>query len=254
MTKPVGVYKYNSTTKWSAQIGFHGRTYVLGVFDDIEEAVKVRKEAEKAREAGRFAEWLSEFRPDIKFGNDKKRMCIVCGKEFVSHNGRTVCSPECKKIRLKQTARRTKTKNNAKSINGIYYVCGKWAVYAAKKGVMYYLGTYSDECDARKAKKEFMEYCGDDFRTKAQEIKERVPKMQKRWVTGYEHALQYYCEKGNLLVPALYKSPDGYKLGQWIQTQRNMKKGTLNGTISQQKEKMLNQIGMVWDARASRLQ
>jgi hypothetical protein len=33
--------------KWRASIGFKGKSYELGLFDDIHDAVKARKEAEE---------------------------------------------------------------------------------------------------------------------------------------------------------------------------------------------------------------
>lgn len=42
-----GVYWYEKSQKWSAEIGINGQKIVLGQFDDKEEAIKVRKEAEE---------------------------------------------------------------------------------------------------------------------------------------------------------------------------------------------------------------
>jgi len=42
-----GVYWFERRQKWIAQIAFKGKTYNLGGFADINDAVKVRKEAEK---------------------------------------------------------------------------------------------------------------------------------------------------------------------------------------------------------------
>ena len=42
----VGVSWYKRENKWRATIGFNGKTIELGLFDNLEEAAKVRKEAE----------------------------------------------------------------------------------------------------------------------------------------------------------------------------------------------------------------
>lgn len=43
----VGVYKHTQTGAWTAQITVHGKTKYLGCFDNIEDAAKKRREAEK---------------------------------------------------------------------------------------------------------------------------------------------------------------------------------------------------------------
>ena len=41
-------------------------------------------------------------------------------------------------------------------------------------------------------------------------------RLESAWENGFEHAKAYYEEFGDLLVPARYKSPDGFLLGSWI--------------------------------------
>ena len=41
-----GVYWYSQQQKWSAEIGLNGKNIKLGLFDNLQEAIKVRKEAE----------------------------------------------------------------------------------------------------------------------------------------------------------------------------------------------------------------
>jgi len=50
-----GVYLNRKIGKWSAQITFKGRTYYLGSFDNIEDAVKARKTGEEMHDD--FLEW-----------------------------------------------------------------------------------------------------------------------------------------------------------------------------------------------------
>lgn len=57
-----GVYFNRRSEKWAAQIGFKGRTYYLGSFENIDDAVAARQEAEK-RIYGGFLEWYYRTHP-----------------------------------------------------------------------------------------------------------------------------------------------------------------------------------------------
>lgn len=57
-----GVYFNRRSEKWAAQIGFKGKTYYLGSFENIEDAVAARQEAEK-RIYGGFLEWYYKTHP-----------------------------------------------------------------------------------------------------------------------------------------------------------------------------------------------
>ena len=65
------------------------------------------------------------------------------------------------------------------------------------------------------------------------------------WNKMYKLAEEYYHEYGDLLAPALYKTSSGKNLGQWISDTRKAYK---NGSLSPEKIKKLEAIGMVWDA------
>jgi len=54
-----GVYRNKRSQKWAAQITFKGKTYYLGSFVSIEDAVKTRAEAEKQIFGG-FLDWYYE--------------------------------------------------------------------------------------------------------------------------------------------------------------------------------------------------
>lgn len=54
-----GVYWNKKSGKWVAQIGFKGKTYYLGSFGKIEDAVKARERAEE-QIYGEFLEWYYE--------------------------------------------------------------------------------------------------------------------------------------------------------------------------------------------------
>ena len=83
--------------------------------------------------------------------------------------------------------------------------------------------------------------------------KERIEMLEKigmvwsiydeQWLEYYGFAMKYYNEKGNLLIPLLYISDDGVKLGSWISTQRRQYK---RGKLSKEKISLLEKIEMVW--------
>lgn len=57
-----GVYLNRKCNKWCAQIGFRGKTYYLGSYDKIEDAVKARKRGEEMHEE--FIDWYyQEYLP-----------------------------------------------------------------------------------------------------------------------------------------------------------------------------------------------
>ena len=68
---------------------------------------------------------------------------------------------------------------------------------------------------------------------------------EEAWNKWYELAKEYRNEHGDLLAPALYKTSSGKNLGQWISDTRKAYK---NGSLSPDKIKKLEAIGMVWDA------
>lgn len=51
-----GIYQNKKTKKWIAQIGFKGKNYYLGSFDNIENAIYAREQAEK-QIYGQFLDW-----------------------------------------------------------------------------------------------------------------------------------------------------------------------------------------------------
>ena len=58
---------------------------------------------------------------------------------------------------------------------------------------------------------------------------------------GCAHAKEYYDENGNLNVPVSYKSPDGFKLGEWIAKQREK---YATGKLSQEQKQRLSELGV----------
>lgn len=254
MNKIKYVYPYGNTGKWITQVNYNSKNYTLGIFASPEEAAKVRKDAETAKNNGTFLKFFAKLRPDVQITGDNIKQCIVCGKEFESHNGRLVCGPECKKERLRMSYTKTNSKNAYKKDTVKYKNLhlnsfGRWEVNVYRAGAKYYLGSYTVLEDALSARDSFAE-CTGNYAEKAKEIRSGVLTAQaQKWNVGYNHAREFYDLNGNLLVPCSYVCPDGYKLGQWIRSQRSARKGNSYAQITPERIELLDKIGMVWDVK-----
>lgn len=72
---------------------------------------------------------------------------------------------------------------------------------------------------------------------------------RKTWMEQYQYAKDYYNKNGNLNVPVSYICEDGFKLGNWLKTQRIKKNQPENKKLPPLTEKqitLLDDIGMVW--------
>ena len=69
-----------------------------------------------------------------------------------------------------------------------------------------------------------------------------------KWERNYLRAAEYYREHGDLLVPATYKTADGYALGAWIQNLRTSYRAGAKALTREQIER-LETIGMFWGNR-----
>ena len=68
-----------------------------------------------------------------------------------------------------------------------------------------------------------------------------------RWEDGFTHLLDYVAEHGTSRVPFSYRSPDGLRLGQWINVQRNAHAA---GTLTDDRRKKLEGLtDWSWNAR-----
>ena len=66
-----------------------------------------------------------------------------------------------------------------------------------------------------------------------------------QWQKSFAYLLEFNDEHGHCLVPRYFEQ-DGFKLGMWVKSQRNSYKA---GTLSAEKEALLNSVGFVWDTR-----
>lgn len=67
------------------------------------------------------------------------------------------------------------------------------------------------------------------------------------WNLMYELAKQYFKANGNLEITKRYVTPDGYTLGSWVNTQRLVRAGKVNGKLTDKQIERLDRIGMRWD-------
>lgn len=78
-------------------------------------------------------------------------------------------------------------------------------------------------------------------------------RLEIAWERGFGYAEAYYRANGNLLVPARYKTEDGFALGSWI---TNLRQKYANSEqqllLNDERIRRLNEIGMVWDAQSRR--
>ena len=73
--------------------------------------------------------------------------------------------------------------------------------------------------------------------------------LSSTWEHYFSEASIYYAEHGDLKVPKLYKTPAGLSLGVWLTTQRRVREGCIQGSLTEQQIARLDSIGMVWGNR-----
>lgn len=64
---------------------------------------------------------------------------------------------------------------------------------------------------------------------------------EEAWKNGYRHAVDYHEKYGNLDLQFAYVSPDGFKLGKWVQYQRKRAK---NRSLREDRRSLLRLLGI----------
>ncbi len=68
------------------------------------------------------------------------------------------------------------------------------------------------------------------------------------WDEMYRCACEYYSEYGNLEVSRRYKTVNGLSLGNWLDTQRGIRSGKINGILIEERIEKLDKLGMRWES------
>ena len=68
------------------------------------------------------------------------------------------------------------------------------------------------------------------------------------WDEMYRCACEYKSEYGNLEVPRRYKTASGLSLGNWLDTQRGVRSGKINGILTEERIEKLDRLGMRWES------
>ncbi len=72
------------------------------------------------------------------------------------------------------------------------------------------------------------------------------------WELMYRAAQRYFEEHGNLEVTKRYVTEDGLSLGQWLDTQRKVHAGKVNGILTDEQIRRLDRLGMRWESKSER--
>ena len=72
--------------------------------------------------------------------------------------------------------------------------------------------------------------------------------LSASWDMMYASARSYYEAFGNLDVPVRYMTREGFSLGLWVRTQRQVYEGKCAGILTAEQIEKLNAIGMRWDS------
>ena len=68
------------------------------------------------------------------------------------------------------------------------------------------------------------------------------------WDYMYAEAKQYFIEHGNLSILRSYSEKNGASLSSWLTTQRRIRAGQVEGTLSERQIALLDEIGMRWES------
>ena len=69
--------------------------------------------------------------------------------------------------------------------------------------------------------------------------------LEFTWMLNLQRLESYLEKHGHVLVPRMYVAPDGFKLGNWVSSQRVAKS---RGKLSKEQIARLDEHGFVWDA------
>lgn len=71
--------------------------------------------------------------------------------------------------------------------------------------------------------------------------------LDEEWQTYYIEAKRYYDRHGDLDMDASYVTEEGLSLGQWVRTQKRIRAGLVQGTLTKEQERLLDFLKIDWD-------
>ncbi|MBQ3261546.1 MAG: helicase associated domain-containing protein [Oscillospiraceae bacterium] len=74
----------------------------------------------------------------------------------------------------------------------------------------------------------------------------KVNKRINSWNAMYDLSRAYYIAHGDLNIPSTYVTPEGVKLGAWLNRQRQIRAGKVQGSLTPEQIRALDAIGMSW--------
>ena len=92
----------------------------------------------------------------------------------------------------------------------------------------------------------------DETRDSKQLFCELEETLSASWDTMYQIAKEYYIKHRTLSVSNRYVTEDGYGLGSWLSTQRQVRTGKIPGILTEDRITKLDAIGMEWQSKYDR--
>lgn len=93
----------------------------------------------------------------------------------------------------------------------------------------------------------------DETRDSRQLFCELEETLSASWDSMYLLAKDYYDKHHNLDIEKRYKTPEGYALGSWLNTQRQVRTGKIPGILTEDRITKLDAIDMDWQSKYDRL-
>lgn len=172
---PKGFCFVKNTNKWKAYIAYNKKQYILGHFETMDDAIRMRQLAEQKIGDGAFLEWYNDYKSQKNSSKSLKGICFVKNtdkwKAYIVYNkkqytlGRFETMDEAIEIRKEAELHKDnndflewyndyKTRKNSKTSKkiGVFWVKHEqaWKAEISYHNKVYYLGKFETEEDAIK--------------------------------------------------------------------------------------------------------
>lgn len=209
-----GVSFNKALGKYVAYIGFKGKLYHLGSYNNLAEAKSARKMAEKEK-YGNFLDWYYKNYQETKKLEYKEDLFISFASNHTDRHGTNFIK------RVEEIYR----KNQA----GEDIVVGSsdYSFISAQKCQYKEMPAWRRQLLDRTG---ILNLIGNN----------------RSFEYKLERAKKYYVEFGDLRVPPKYVDEDGFALGQWIMNLRSIYNGNATGLLDKKRIQQLESIGIEW--------